>query len=111
MKTILEVLTELTGLFFIEDDSRTNTVLCISEKNWEGFVARITQEYANDFSQVEKERPREEDDLDSITAGSDSTQKVKIYYNSRTDTAEDIRKRIDTATDAVKLLKEKIGGK
>jgi hypothetical protein len=43
---------------------------------------------------------RENEDLDSITLGSPSKRQVKIYFNSKTDSLDEVRRRFQLAMDA-----------
>lgn len=91
MKTVLDALEELRGFLsptiWKEKDDRLYYILPMQK--WGEFVAKCVEEYASELTAAGKTTPRAEDDLDSIAVGSESTRKVKIYYNSRTDTAED----------------------
>jgi hypothetical protein len=51
---------------------------------------------------------RAENDLDSITVGSDSTAKIKIYFNSREDSEANINLRIQTAVKAEAFLRNRM---
>jgi hypothetical protein len=106
MKTILEALTELRGQL---QGTEGSGIFIISTKAWDEFVAKYTQEYATDLTPDAKEVPRAESDLDSLTRGSDSTQKFKVYYNSRTDSLDDLKKKIDVALEGLKYAAEKQG--
>lgn len=55
-----------------------------------------------------KEPTRNEEDLDSISCGSDSTSKVKIYYNSRKDSEEVIKSRILMAVNLAAEMRDKM---
>jgi hypothetical protein len=51
---------------------------------------------------------RADDDLDSFTVGSPSKKQIKIYFNSRKDTIEDILARIEKTVSAADYLENKI---
>ena len=53
-------------------------------------------------------KKRDSEDLDSLTVGSESTCKCKIYFNSKTDTEEQLLPRIDMALAGAEYLKRKM---
>ena len=56
----------------------------------------------------ERGNKRNEEDLDSFSVGSESTAKVKIYYNGKVDTEDDLLPRIDLAVVGTLYLKNKL---
>lgn len=51
---------------------------------------------------------RTDEDLDSITIGSESTQKIKLYFNSKKDTENEVLPRIDMAVAMLSYMKNNL---
>jgi len=73
-----------------------------------GDAKELIRSIENDWDNGKK---RNENDLDSVMVGSSSRKQVKIYFNSRTDTEEDMLLRIDLALAMANYLEENINGK
>jgi hypothetical protein len=56
--------------------------------------------------QISVEIPRSENDLDSITVGSSSKKQVKLYYNSRKDSKEELEVRCELAANTARYLEQ-----
>lgn len=53
-------------------------------------------------------RKRVDEDLDSVSFGSDSKAKVKVYFNSKVDSKEELLRRIDLTLAGLSYLKNQI---
>jgi hypothetical protein len=53
-------------------------------------------------------RKRSDDDLESITVGSESSAKCKLYYNSKVAKEEELLPRIDIAVAGASYMKRKM---
>lgn len=57
---------------------------------------------------TETEPKRTDNDLDSITVGTPTRGQIKLYFDSKKDTADDMEQRIDWITSCVEYARTKL---